>query len=778
MTNRSKIQKFLNKLDGKSEATLKVIADFDAGAKALRDKLETDITIVTLNEVNEKINKLRKSINMNPLLEEIENLQSEFKSYALEILKEIEDKTNEIRTTIKAKEKETEEKINSVIEENKDIKKELFTISKSNSENIKKITGELSVLNQKLPSFANREQIAEKLKKLENWDNTEELKNYTDKTRTELLNIITARGGGQAHRQIKVGGVDVLTKYTDINLVAGTNVTLTTANDNTDKNVDITITATGSIDGSGTANQIAYWVDVDTLGALTVATYPSLTELSYVKGVTSALQTQLDGKQATLVSGTNIKTINSTSLLGSGDISISASPGGSDTQVQFNDGGAFAGDAQFTFNKTSGLTTITGAGNTGVALFKAAAGSGASFAQINDNGTMVLDSDVGTGSVILTLKYNGSNIHTFQFDGQAFIKSRLNLTDATASINWGSGRAYEWASATGTMNWGLSENGSATPQAFIHTLAESSRGGTDTNVAGANVTIRPGNGTGTGGSGSIIFQTAPAGASGTTANTMATVMTILKSGFIGVNTTNPQTHFDVQVASNRHVAFFDSASQATIQAHNDGAVALIPLRFRGSLFTFGDSGANSSNVGIGTATFGTNAAAVFAMFNGTAPSTSPADVNQIWSADTKAGDSNLYARNEAGTTTILTNIKANGRATAQTAANASVATYTVGSADGSFIISSNVLVTTSSAENFTVTCAYTDEGNTARTLTLNFQLVGGVIGTAINFANGAVPYEGLAVHIRAKASTTITIATTGTFTGATYNVEGTIRQIS
>lgn len=37
------------------------------------------------------------------------------------------------------------------------------------------------------------------------------------------------------------------------------------------------------------------------------------------------VDTALNGKQATLVSGTNLKTINSTSLLGSGNISISAS---------------------------------------------------------------------------------------------------------------------------------------------------------------------------------------------------------------------------------------------------------------------------------------------------------------------------------------------------------------------------------------------------------------------------------------------------------------------
>jgi len=38
------------------------------------------------------------------------------------------------------------------------------------------------------------------------------------------------------------------------------------------------------------------------------------------------LQTALNGKQDTLVSGTNIKTINSTSLLGSGNINIASSP--------------------------------------------------------------------------------------------------------------------------------------------------------------------------------------------------------------------------------------------------------------------------------------------------------------------------------------------------------------------------------------------------------------------------------------------------------------------
>lgn len=120
-----------------------------------------------------------------------------------------------------------------------------------------------------------------------------------------------------------------------------------------------------------------------------------------------------------------------------------------------------------------------------------------------------------------------------------------------------------------------------------------------------------------------------------------------------------------------------------------------------------------------------------------------------------------------------------GRSTAQTAAVASVATYTNTSADGSYIVDANVLVTTAGSANFTVTCAYTDEGNTARTVTMTFGLVaGGVATTAIVAANGAVPYMGVPLHLRVKASTAITVATTGTFTGCTYNVEGSIRRIA
>jgi predicted heme/steroid binding protein len=53
---------------------------------------------------------------------------------------------------------------------------------------------------------------------------------------------------------------------------------------------------TNPVTGTGTANEITYWTGTSTIGSLSTATYPSLTELSYVKGVTSAIQTQVNSK--------------------------------------------------------------------------------------------------------------------------------------------------------------------------------------------------------------------------------------------------------------------------------------------------------------------------------------------------------------------------------------------------------------------------------------------------------------------------------------------------
>lgn len=119
------------------------------------------------------------------------------------------------------------------------------------------------------------------------------------------------------------------------------------------------------------------------------------------------------------------------------------------------------------------------------------------------------------------------------------------------------------------------------------------------------------------------------------------------------------------------------------------------------------------------------------------------------------------------------------RATGQTAANSSVATFTTPAVDGTYEVSGHITVTTSSAEAFSLTVDYTDESNTARTAIIPIlrSSTGAWLSVTLSVA-GAVAYPSATIPIRCKASTAITIKTSGTFTGCTYNVEGCIKQVN
>lgn len=116
-----------------------------------------------------------------------------------------------------------------------------------------------------------------------------------------------------------------------------------------------------------------------------------------------------------------------------------------------------------------------------------------------------------------------------------------------------------------------------------------------------------------------------------------------------------------------------------------------------------------------------------------------------------------------------------GRVTAQAGANASILAYTLPATDASFTVSGNILITAFTAGTVSMVVTYTDEGNTARSLTLNFSAITGVLGTT---AGAAGAFEGVPLHIRVKASTTITFTTTvAVFTG-TYSADVSLTQIA
>jgi hypothetical protein len=133
-------------------------------------------------------------------------------------------------------------------------------------------------------------------------------------------------------------------------VTAGADATTADIADSTNKRyvTDAQLVVVGNTSGTNTGDN-ATNSQYSGLAASKQDTLVSATNIKTINS-TSVLGSGDIAVQATLVSGTNIKTINSTSLLGSGDIVIGGgSPSGVAGAIQFSDGSAFASDASNLF---------------------------------------------------------------------------------------------------------------------------------------------------------------------------------------------------------------------------------------------------------------------------------------------------------------------------------------------------------------------------------------------------------------------------------------------
>jgi hypothetical protein len=299
--------------------------------------------------------------------------------------------------------------------------------------------------------------------------------------------------------------------------------------------------------------------------------------------------------------------------LAGGELTASGAVGGSDTQVQFNDGGVFGGDAGLTFNKTSKALTLGGGTvttsspvidaaqtwNNGAVTFTglkfnatdtaSAAGSllmdlqvGGTSAfnlskagnlklGINASGTnaagnnVVIGSSQGTGSasggsIVFQLSPSGvpgtsqnalvNKLILNQFGAQLINTSagfgNFGVLATSSDTQNCVGFGLTASSGASTAAFTLGPGGSTAPDTLItrraaanlrlgaadaaapvaQTLSVQSVVAGTTNTAGANLTITGSQGTGTGAGGSIVFQVAPAGSTGTAQNALSTALTI------------------------------------------------------------------------------------------------------------------------------------------------------------------------------------------------------------------------------------------------------------
>src|SRR3990167_4991196 len=256
----------------------------------------------------------------------------------------------------------------------------------------------------------------------------------------------------------------------------------------------------GGTVGPGTINEIAYFDTTTSIASLTVATYPSLTELSYVKGVTSAIQTQINTKANSAGSltqfvgngtwkvgytdgsgdwtelslgadGTFLKSNGASSAptfatpAGSGDVSKVGTPADNQVGVWTGDG-TIEGDAALTYDATTDiLTSVTFAGAlTGIASGNALPAL-SNLASVAINTTLVSDTDntdaLGTTAIAWSDIFLGSGaVITWN---SAPSTPDLTLTHSAETLTFAGGTiALGTATATGGLTGNVTGNVSGT----------------------------------------------------------------------------------------------------------------------------------------------------------------------------------------------------------------------------------------------------------------------------------------------------------------------------
>lgn len=184
-----------------------------------------------------------------------------------------------------------------------------------------------------------------------------------------------------------------------------------------------------------TASQILITDGSSNIVSAPVATYPSLTELSYVKGVTSAIQTQINAKQASGSYATGTGTANGTNtgdqtLTIAGTTSPTIALSGSNTAT-------FAGATGITLGQTGGTITITGPSLSGYALVGQTMYIGSTAVAINrTTGALALTgitSIDGNAATVTNGVYTGANQ---TLTGQNKFNNLIDVNNAiTASGN-------------------------------------------------------------------------------------------------------------------------------------------------------------------------------------------------------------------------------------------------------------------------------------------------------------------------------------------------------
>jgi len=295
--NKTKLQKILKSLT--PDETKVDFSSFDNEINKLKESLKEKITVKTLEDVNIQLTKFSRRINFEPVLTAFDELKTNITDKNSQLLSALDEKLVQLGEVIKQSNEQANQSDQSLKAEIDTLLNEVSVLSARKVE-IPDFGKQIKDTETKLLSVIDTAKILDTLQDEKEKEVVQTQFVEVEKKIKEVKSLFQQVGrGGSMNRNIAIGGnTSVLSRYTDINLKAGSNVTITYTNNNTTKYTDITIASSGG-GGSvgGTVRQIQTLTVSSQIGTLTG------TDQVYL--VNGGLQITLP----TAVSDTNLYTI-------------------------------------------------------------------------------------------------------------------------------------------------------------------------------------------------------------------------------------------------------------------------------------------------------------------------------------------------------------------------------------------------------------------------------------------------------------------------------------